>query len=95
MEISIKALKFELDEKDREYCEKKLERIRYAEDLIVDLIASIKFDKQYTVDTTVNFRWGTQAHVSGVDYDLKAAFNKMMDVLDQKVKKEKDKIQER
>ena len=59
MEISIKALKFELDEKDREYCEKKLERIRYAEDLIVDLVASIKFDKQYTVDTTVNFRWGT------------------------------------
>ena len=31
--------------------------------------------------------------VSAEDFDFAAAFNKMMDVLDNKVKKEKDKIQ--
>ena len=46
-------------------------------------------------DTTVNYRWGANAHVTGDDFDFAAALNKMMDVLDQKVKKDKDKVQEK
>ena len=75
--------------------DKKLERISYADDLIVDLLLKIKHDKTYIFDTTVNFKWGTQAHVSGEDFEFSAALNKMMDVLDNKIKKEKDKVQER
>jgi len=43
----------------------------------------------------VNFRWGAQAHVSGEGRDFAEALNIMMDVLDNKIKKEKDKIQEK
>ena len=75
--------------------DKKLERISYADDLIVDLLLKIKHDKTYIFDTTVNFKWGTQAHVSGEDFEFAAALNKMMDILDNKIKKEKDKVQER
>lgn len=85
----------ELDEKQSEMIEKKLKRISYADDLIVDLIMRVKRAKEYSFDTTVNFRWGTQAHVSGEDFDFGAALNKVMDALDNKVKKEKDKIQEK
>ena len=75
--------------------EKKLKRLDYAEDLVIDLILRVKHDKQYSFDTTVNFRWGAQAHVSGEDYDFAAALNKMMDVLDNKINKEKEKVQQK
>ena len=73
----------------------KMKRIAYAEDLIVDLIISVKHDKEYKVEATVNFRWGAQAHVSGEGRDFSEALNIMMDVLDNKIKKEKDKVQEK
>ena len=93
MTTSINAVGFTLDQKQSEMIDSKLKRIAYADDLIIDLIMKIKHDKAYSFDTTVNFRWGTQAHVTGEDYDFGAALNKMRDVLDNKVKKEKDKIQ--
>lgn len=94
MTTSVKAVGFSLEKKQSELIDSKLKRIAYASDLIVDLVISIKHDKGYVFDATMNFRWGTSAHVSGDDYDFGAALNKMMDVLDNKVKKEKDKIQE-
>ena len=55
----------------------------------------VKHDKEFIFDTTVNFRWGTQAHVSSSDFDFGAALNKTMDLLDNKIIKEKDKVQEK
>ena len=95
MTPAINAVGFTLDKKQSEMVDSKLKRISYADDLIVDLMMKIKHDKEYSFDTTVNFKWGASAHVSGVDYDFGAALNKMMDVLDNKIKKEKDKIQEK
>lgn len=95
MTISVKAVKFDLEEKSKDFVNKKVERIRYAEDLIVDVLISLKREKAYTADATVNFRWGASAHVSANDFELEVAVNKMMDMLDLKVRKEKDKIQDR
>ena len=92
MNINLQAVKFTLDEDQKPFVHKKFERIKYAEDLIVDVLCTIKFDKKFTYECTVNFKGGT-AHVSTEDYDFKAGVNKLMDVLDQKVRKEKDKIQ--
>ncbi|MCR5063842.1 MAG: HPF/RaiA family ribosome-associated protein [Treponema sp.] len=93
MTPSINAVGFTLEKKQSEMIESKLKRIGYADDLIVDLLIKIKHEKEYSFDTTVNFKWGTQAHVTGQDFDFGAALNKMMDVLDNKIKKEKDKVQ--
>ena len=95
MTPSINAVGFTLEQKQSDMIESKLKRIAYADDLIVDLLMKIKHDKSYIFDTTVNFMWGTQAHVSGEDFDFAAALNKMMDVLDNKIKKEKDKVQQK
>ncbi|MBO8450218.1 MAG: HPF/RaiA family ribosome-associated protein [Spirochaetes bacterium] len=95
MNISVNAVKFTMDDGQRDFVDKKLQRIKYAEDLITDILVSIKLDKKFLGESTVNFRWGGTAHVSAEDYDFSACINKMMDVLDQKVKKEKDKIQEK
>ncbi|MBR1720989.1 MAG: HPF/RaiA family ribosome-associated protein [Treponema sp.] len=95
MTKSVSAVGFVFEEKQSDMIEKKLARIGYAEDLIVDLILRVKHDKAYSFDCTVNFKWGTQGHVAAEDFDFGAGLNKLMDVLDQKVKKEKDKIQEK
>ncbi|WP_288751422.1 HPF/RaiA family ribosome-associated protein [uncultured Treponema sp.] len=94
MTTSVKAVGFTLDQKQSDMVDSKLKRIAYADDLIVDLLLNIKHEKAYVADKKVNFRWGTSTHVSGEDFDFGAALNKMMDVLDNKIKKEKDKIQD-
>ena len=86
---------FVLEQKQSDMIEKKLDRIKYADELITDLIVRVKQEKEYVFDATANFRWGTQAHVSDKDQDFAAALNKTMDVLDNKIKKEKDKVQGR
>ncbi len=57
--------------------------------------AKIKEDKKYIFDANVNFRWGAVAHISEENYEFANALNKTVDILDQKIKKEKDKIQEK
>ena len=95
MQKTITAVGFELEKKQAEMIDKKVQRIDYAEDLIVDFILRVKRDKQYSFDAVANFRWGVQAHVTSEDFDFAVALNKLMDVLDNKIKKEKDKIQEK
>ncbi|MCQ2981611.1 MAG: HPF/RaiA family ribosome-associated protein [Treponemataceae bacterium] len=93
METTINAVGFILDQDQTDLINKKLERIKYAEDLIVTCAVKVKEDKKFTFDATVHFKWGAQAHVENDDYDFAACLNKLMDMLDNKIKKEKDKIQ--
>lgn len=95
MTTSISAVGFDFEQAQTELVNRKLERVRYADDLIVDLMLKVKEDRKFIFDCTVNFRWGATAHVTSEDYDFAAGLNKLMDVLDQKVKKEKDKVQEK
>ncbi|NLK45983.1 MAG: HPF/RaiA family ribosome-associated protein [Treponema sp.] len=95
MNVTLSAVGFDFQQEQQDLINKKLERISYAEDLIVDLLVRVKDDKKIIFDVTVNFRWGASAHVSAEDYDFAAALNKTMDILDTKVKKEKDKIQQK
>ena len=95
MTKSVSAVGFDFEQKQTDMIDKKLKRISYADDLIIDLILRVKRDKAYFFDCTVNFRWGAQGHVTSDDYDFAAGLNKLMDVLDNKIKKEKDKVQEK
>lgn len=96
MNINVQAVKFTLDEDRRAFVDKKLERIKYADELITDVLFTIKLDhSRFFLDCTVNFRWGGNAHVSAEEFDFNAGVNKIMDVLDQKIRKEKEKIQEK
>jgi putative sigma-54 modulation protein len=95
MNTSISAVGWAFEQGEEELINKKLQRIQYAADLIVDLNLRVKEDKKFIFECTVNFRWGTVAHVTAEDYEFAPGLNKLMDILDQKVKKEKDKIQEK
>ena len=47
MNIDVRAVHFDLSEANRAYLDKKLERIAYAKDLIVDLLFSFTKEKQF------------------------------------------------
>lgn len=93
MTKSVSAQGFTLNKDQAELINKKLSKLDYADSLIIDLILHVKEDRKFYFDATVNFRWGGNGHVTSDDYDFAAGINRLIDILDQKVKKEKEKIQ--
>ena len=95
MNLDIKAVHFTLHNDAKEYLNKKIERIRNAENMIVDMIITIKKEKDFNAEATVNFRWGVSIHVSEEDFELTKAIDKMIDKLEAKITKEKEKVKEK
>ena len=95
MNIETKAVHFTLHDDAKEYLNKKIERIHNAENMIVDLLVTLTKDaKDFSAEATVNFRWGVSIHVKEHDFELHPAIDKMMDKLETKVTKEKEKVKE-
>lgn len=95
MTVDVRSVHFNLSDTSRDYLDKKLERIGYADDKVVDLIFVFTKDKDFKLEATVNFRWGTQAHVEERDADVNPGIDRLIDRLEQKITKEKEKVQER
>jgi putative sigma-54 modulation protein len=95
MTVDVRTVHFDLGEASRSYLDLKLERIGYAKDMIVDLIFVITKEKDFKLEVTVNFRWGLQAHLEEHDFDVNPGIDKLVDRLEQKIAKEKEKVQER
>jgi len=95
MNTEIKAVHFTLGDETKEYLEKKITRIHNAENMIVDLLFTLTKNKDYSAEVTVNFRWGVSIHVKESNFELNPAIDKLMDKLDLKIAKEKDKVKEK
>jgi putative sigma-54 modulation protein len=96
MNIDVRSVHFELSEESRKYLATKVERIGYAKDMIIDLLFVIAKDaNRYKVEVTANFRWGAQAHLQETAFEVNPGIDLLMDKLDQKLAKEKEKMQEK
>ena len=95
MNTDIKAVHFSLDNETKEYLEKKIARIHNAENMIIDLLFTLTKDKDFSAEVTVNFRWGVSIHQKEHDFNLNPAIDKLMDKLDAKIAKEKEKVKEK
>ena len=95
MNTEIKAVHFSLENQAREHLEKKINRIPNAENMIIDLLFTLTKDKDFAVEVTVNFRWGVSIHLKENDFELIPAVDKLMDKLDAKIAKEKEKVKEK
>ena len=95
MNTEIKAVHFTLRDDTREYLNKKIDRIHNAENMIVDLLVTLTKEKDFEAEATVNFRWGVSIHVKEHDFELNPAIDKLMDKLETKVTKEKEKVKEK
>jgi putative sigma-54 modulation protein len=95
MNIDVKAVHFTLSEEDRDYLDKKIARIHNAENMLVDMLFTlVKESRTFTAEVKTNFRWGVSVHLKEEDFDLEPAIDKLMDKLDAKITKEKEKIQD-
>jgi putative sigma-54 modulation protein len=95
MNTEIKALHFTLRDDARDYLDKKISRIHNAENMIIDLLITLSKDKKdFAAEATVNFRWGVSIHVKEHDFELTPAIDKLMDKLDAKIIKEKEKVKD-
>ena len=95
MNIDIKSVHFTLRDDARDYLDKKIARIRNLENLIVDLLITLTKEKKFSAEATVNFRWGVSVHIKELDFELIPAVDKMVDKLEQKITKEKEKVKEK
>ena len=95
MNTEIKSVDFNLHDEAKEYLNKKLERIHNAENMIVDLLITLRKEKDFEAEATVNFRWGVSIHVKENDFELLTAIDKMMKKLNGKITKEKEKVKEK
>jgi putative sigma-54 modulation protein len=95
MNIDIKAVHFSLRDDSRDYLDKKIARIHNAENMIVDLLVTLTKGKEFSAEATVNLRWGVSVHITEQDFELNPAVDKLMDKLEQKITKEKEKVKEK
>ena len=94
MNVEIKSIHFELPEDYRDIIEKKVHKIDFAQNMIVDFHLAITREKDYIVESTLNMRWGTSHHFRVENFDLRDAIDKLFSKIDQKVSKEKEKIKD-
>lgn len=96
MNIDVRSVHFDLSDQSREYLTAKIGRIDYAKDMIVDLLFVFTKDAgRFRLEVTANFRWGKQAHLVETSQELNPGIDILLDKLDQKIVKEKNKIQEK
>ena len=96
MTVEIKGVHFEIEDGTREYIQKKLDRLEFAKDLLLELPITITKGKKdgYEVEANLHFRWGASAHVGVKGYEILESIDSLFDKLDAKVSREKKKIQE-
>jgi putative sigma-54 modulation protein len=95
MNTEIKAVHFSLENETKEHLEKKIARIHNAENMIIDLLFTLTKNKDFSAEVTVNFRWGNSTHLEEHDFELVPAIDRLMDKLDSKIAKEKEKVKEK
>lgn len=95
MNVDIRGVHYDVSDNTRDHVDKKLKRLSYADDLVVDLLMTITHDKNgYVIEVTVNFKWGKSAHIKVDTFDLFKGIDNLFNKLDNKIAKEKEKIQD-
>ncbi len=96
MDIDVKGVHLDLQDETKEFIEKKLEKLDFAKDYIVNLDFTITKEKsEYEVEAKLHFRWGVSSVLKANSFDLYEGLERLFDKLDSKVRKEKNKIKDR
>ena len=93
MELDIKGVHFDVKDETKEFIEAKLEKLEFAEDYIVDLDFTLTKDNpEYEVEAKLHLKWGHTSVIKTHAFDLHEGINALIDKLDHKVRKEREKI---
>ncbi|THB65655.1 MAG: HPF/RaiA family ribosome-associated protein [Spirochaetaceae bacterium] len=95
MLIDIKGVHFTVPDDIKEFIDKKLHKIDFAKDKIVELHLTIAQNPSgYDLEAHVHFQWGKVGHISVQDHNLRSGLDKLIAKLKEKVAKEKDIVQD-
>ncbi len=96
MDVELKGVHLDLQDETKEFIDKKLEKLDFARDYIVSLDFTITKEKnEYVLEAKLRLRWGVSSVVKTNSFDLYEGLERLFDKLDNKVRKEKDKIKDR
>jgi len=95
MDLQIKGIHYDVSERTEEQIEKKVKKLEFAKDMIVDLLFKIEREKSiYNINVDITFRWGLSHHMKVSNQDLYDGIDSVIEKLKHKITKEKEKIQE-
>ena len=95
MNIEIKGVHVEITDKMRDYIDKKLHRLEFVAEYIIDFLVFVSQEKSlYNLEANINFRWGNSNHMRAKSFDIFEGIDKLFDKVELKVLKEKNKIQD-
>ena len=93
MQLQVKAVHFELGEQPRQHIDRRVQRLTYAREYLVDLALTLTRERSlFHAEASLHFRWGATTHLKVSGYDLIEAFDKLFDKVQAKVAKEKTRI---
>lgn len=93
MKLGIKGVHFDVKDETKEFIEAKLEKLDFARDYIVDLDFTLtKENPEFEAEAKLHLKWGHQSVIKVHSFDLHEGINTLIDKLDHKVRKERDKI---
>ena len=94
MKFDIKGVHYDITDVTRDFITTKLEKLAYAEEHVHDMVFTLtKETKDWKAEVKFSFRWGMVAHLEETALNLHEALEKLIDKLDMKISKEKEKVQ--
>lgn len=95
MEIDIKGVHFTVHDDTREFIRAKLDKLEFASDYIVDLQFTLtRENPDFIAEVKLHLSWGHSSVIKVRSYDLHEGINSLIDKLDHKIRKERDKVTE-
>ena len=95
MNAEINGVHYDVQDHVREYAEKKIRRLDFARDLVVDLPITLTKGKKagFELEAMIHFRWGKSRHVGLRAYDVLKGIDELIDKTERVISREKEKIQ--
>lgn len=94
MNITFRGIGFNVVDEDREFLEKKLKKLAFAEEYLLDLELTAKKETKgigFHLDAILHFAWKKEKAVSQDCYELYEGIEKIADKIQSVAKKEKEK----
>jgi putative sigma-54 modulation protein len=92
MNLEVKAVGFTITDEEKQIIDKKIERFQKSEEHLTDLIFTCpKEGASIKAEAVINFKGGPRGHLDELDHDLRTALDKLVDKVQIKITKEKEK----
>lgn len=93
MELEIKGVHFTVHDDTREFITTRLEKLEFAAEYIEDLQFTLTRETpDFIAEVKLHLSWGHSSVIKVHSYDLHEGINTLIDKLDHKIRKERDKV---